>query len=360
MGTTLDISELDATIGRLFMAGIPGTVLDKGTEQLIRDHCLGGVILFSHNVEDPVQVATLCNELQHASLVHHGIPLFLAVDQEGGRVSRLQSPFRVFPGNASIGRDEHPEKRAREFAQVTAQEMALVGLNMDLAPVVDVRRGEPESHLAGRMFSDRPREVARLGSMVVKVLQEGGVMAVAKHFPGLGKASLDPHHRLPTIHADGKEIQEIHLPPFEAAIAAGVTGVMTSHAIYPALDADRPATLSSAVLTDLLRGRLGYEGLVITDDLEMGAIVKKWSVEEGAAAAFAAGADVLLICHDQANVRAAMGRVRQKLLSNEIPMARLHQSVRRVTDAKARFLGQVERVSLESVRAHFGMSPVHG
>jgi len=357
MGTTLDVSELNAKIGRLFMAGIPGTGLDEATEALIRNHCLGGVILFSHNIKDPVQVATLCSDLQHASLVYHGVPLFLAVDQEGGRVSRLQSPFRVFPGNAAVAQAEHPEESAKEYARITAQEMVLVGLNMNLAPVVDVSRGEPEPHLAGRMFSEKPQDVARLGSTVVRTLQEGGVMAVAKHFPGLGKTSLDPHHQLPTIHAPMEEIQEINLPPFEATIAAGVTGVMTSHAIYPALDADRPATMSRVILADLLRGRLGFEGLVITDDLEMGAIAKRWGAAEGAAAAFGAGADVLLICHDQENVLAAMRRVRQKLLHNEIPMARLHESVKRIMDAKARFSKQAEGVSLEAVRGHFGLPP---
>ena len=201
-------SEIDAKIGSLFMAGMPGTTLDEHTDELIRDRCIGGVILFSRNIENPLQLATLCNDLQESSLKYHGPPLFLAVDQEGGRVARLREPFTSFPGNTAIGEDPQSVEKAEDFACVTAKEMSLVGLNMDFAPVVDVRRGEPEKHLAGRTFGDNPEEVSALGRTVVKVLQENGVMATAKHFPGLGRASLDPHYHLPTIEADAAEIED--------------------------------------------------------------------------------------------------------------------------------------------------------
>jgi beta-N-acetylhexosaminidase len=180
-------------------------------------------------------------------------------------------------------------------------------------------------------------------------------MAVAKHFPGLGGASRDPHYHLPVILADTKEMEEVNLPPFETAIRAGAAGLMTSHAVYPALEPDLPATMSSIILQDLLRGRLGFEGLLVTDDLEMGAIAKKWGAAEGAAAAFEAGADVLLICHGQENVRAAMKQIRQKLLHNRIPMTRLHQSVSRIMRVKSRFLAHAKGVSMEAVGDHFGL-----
>lgn len=335
------------------MAGIPGTQLDKGTEGLIRDYCLGGVIFFSRNIETPVQLATLCRDLQDQAIKHHGIPLFLAVDQEGGRVARLKEPFTCFPGNEAIGVDINPADRAREFARVTAKEMALVGLNMDLAPVVDVRRGKPEKHLVGRTFSDEPAKVAMLGQTVVKGLQEKGVMAVAKHFPGLGKASVDPHHYLPKIQLDAKELEEINLPPFREAIAAGVSGVMTSHAIYPAIEPDLPATLSSKVLTNLLREKLGFKGMIITDDLEMGAIKKNWGVAEGAVASFEAGADILLICEDQSGVLESIEILRKKLIQGEISAHRLHESLRRIKKAKSSFLKKVKKVSINDVRAYF-------
>jgi beta-N-acetylhexosaminidase len=334
MQTTLDLRELDRKIGRLFMSGIPGTALDADTEGLIRQYCLGGVILFRRNIKDPVQLTTLCNDLQNAAMGYHGIPLFLAVDQEGGRVARLKEPFTLFPGNAAIGVHERAVEKALEFAHVTAREMRLVGLNMNLAPVVDVPRGEPEKHLEGRTFGQDPERVALLGGTVVKGLQEKGIMAVAKHFPGLGKASLDPHHHLPTIEVDAAEMEEINLPPFKAAIAQGVSGIMTSHAIYPFLDEVLPATLSPAILTGLLRERLGFDGLILSDDLEMGAIAKGWGVAEGTAAAFEAGADILLICKDQENVMEAIHLMRRKLLSGEIPFQQLNQTMERIQNAK--------------------------
>jgi beta-N-acetylhexosaminidase len=268
-------------------------------------------------------------------------------------VARLKGPFTLFPGNEAIGRDPKALERAHEFAAVTAREMALVGLNMDLAPVMDVRRGEAERHLAGRTFGDDPRWVARLGSRVIETLQGAGIMAVAKHFPGLGRTERDPHHELPVIPMDAGEIETINLPPFAASIEAGVSAVMTSHAIYPALDEENPATLSRGILTGLLKERLGFGGMIITDDLEMGAIEKHWGVAEGAAASLAAGADVLLICKKQEKVLESLDRVRTMLLQGEIPLERLLDASRRVSEAKERYLKAPSNISLEAVAAYF-------
>jgi beta-N-acetylhexosaminidase len=351
----LDLSELDTKIGRLFMAGMPGTRVDSGTEALIRDYGLGGVILFGRNVHDPVQLAMLCNDLQGMAMKYHGIPLLLSIDQEGGPVARLKEPFTSFPGNSAIGLDPRPMDKAMEFARITAREMSLVGLNMDLAPVIDVRRGEPEKHLEGRIFSDSPEEVALLGRKVIEVLQENGVMAVAKHFPGLGKTSLDPHRHLPTIDADAVEMEEINIPPFESAITARVSAVMTSHAIYPVLDPGVPATLSHRIITGLLRDSLNFSGLIMTDDLDMGAISKQWGVAKGAAASFEAGADILLICGDQDGVLEGIEILRGKLIRGEIPFKRFRESLDRIKKTKTRFLKDLKRISLEEVKNYFDL-----
>jgi len=351
--STLELSELEDKIGQIFMIGMPGPDLDPVTEKLVRDKGVGGVILFSRNIETPLQLARLCRDLQDLSLKARSIPLFLSLDQEGGRVARLKAPFTVFPGNEAMGSDPMALERAHEFATVTAREMTLVGLNMDLAPVVDVRCGEAEKHLVGRTFGDDPQWVAKLGSRVIQTLQAAGVMAVAKHFPGLGRAERDPHHELPVIPIDAGEIETINLPPFEAAMEAGVSAVMTSHAIYPTLDEGNPATLSKKILTGLLKERLGFKGMIITDDLEMGAIDRRWGVADGAAASLAAGADVLLICKDQDKVLESFERVEAMLLREEIPADRLLDAARRVSMAKARFLKSAPRISLESVSDYF-------
>lgn len=353
MGTTLEISELDSKIGQLFMAGLPGPQMDEETEALIRDYNLGGLILFSRNIEEPIQLTRLCRDLQEASMRYHGLPLLLAVDQEGGRVARLREPFTRFPGNATIVLDPNPVEKAMEFGLITAKEMKMVGLNMNLAPVVDVQRGELEKHLGGRTFGEDPEMVALLGRTVVRSLQENGVMAVAKHFPGLGRAGLDPHFHLPRIEADIKEIEEVNLLPFKATIDEGVSSIMTSHAIYPALDPERPATLSPAILTHLLREKMKFDGLIITDDLEMGAVTKQWGVAQGAAAAFEAGADILLVCEDQGNLPESISIIRSKLLRDEMPFQRLYESNDRVAKIRSKFLDQKEKISLEIVKEYF-------
>jgi len=338
------------------MAGIPGKTLDNGTEAMIRDYNLGGVILFARNIEEPEQVARLCQDLQDAAMKHQSVPLFMAVDQEGGRVARLREPFTLFPGNEAIGKDENPLQKANEFGLITAKEMRLVGLNMDMAPVMDVQRGETEKHLVGRPFGEDPEKVGELGGAVIESLQENGIMAVAKHFPGLGRAPLDPHLELPSIEVGMEEMEAVNLPPFGEAIKRKVSSVMTSHAIYPTLDPEWPATLSSAVLDDLLREKMSFDGLIITDDLEMGAIAKQWGVAEGAAISFEAGADILLICKEQNHIEESLKLIRNKLLKGEIPLSRLHESNERIQKAKDKFLCPLAKLSLSRVREYFKTS----
>jgi beta-N-acetylhexosaminidase len=227
---------------------------------------------------------------------------------------------------------------------------------MNLAPVVDVQRGEIEKHLAGRSFGEDPEIVAFLGRTVVKHLQKNGIMAVAKHFPGLGRADVDPHFHLPKINIDLEELERINFPPFEAVIDEGVCGIMTSHAIYPALDQERPATLSPQVLTKLLRNRMGFKGLTITDDLEMGALATERSVADGALKSFQAGADILLICKDQGHVRESMDLLRQAVAKGTVSAERLAQSLKRIRKMKKRFLGHREEISLAGVREYFKRS----
>jgi beta-N-acetylhexosaminidase len=348
--------EAEREIGQVFMIGMPGPHLDEETDILIREGRIGGLILFSRNIESPLQLAALCRDLQAAASRRHVPPLFLAVDQEGGRVARLREPFTSFPGNEAIGMDEEPVKRAIEFATVTSKEMSLVGLNMNLAPVVDVQRGELEKHLAGRSFGEDPEVVAFLGRTVVKHLQKNGVMAVAKHFPGLGRADVDPHFHLPKINVDLEELERINFPPFAAAIEEGVCGIMTSHAIYTTLDPERPATLSPLVLTELLRERMGFRGLTITDDLEMGAIATQMSVADAALKSVLAGADILLICKNQGHVLQSLDSLRKALSKGTLSTERLAQSLERIRKMKAKFLGHREEISLAGVRAYFRRS----
>jgi beta-N-acetylhexosaminidase len=353
MNPTLDVTELTQNIGRLFIAGLAGPEVDADTVNLIRRYQLGGIILFSRNVRDPLQLARLCSELQKVSMEDSGFPLFLAIDQEGGRVARLKPPFSQFPGNEAIGNSPNPEESALHYASITAKEMALVGLNMNLAPVMDVTQPNMDSHLLGRTFSHDPSVVAKLGEIVIETLQGRGVMAVAKHFPGLGSSNLDPHQDLPTVEAPLEEMDSIHLPPFAAAIAARVSAIMTSHAVYPVLEPGVPATLSKNTVSNLLRGQMNFKGLIISDDLEMGAIAKDKELPEASAEAFKAGVDILLICSNQRLVIAGIEAIRDKILSGQIPEERLHESLERIEKYKKRFLCPHKETSLGAVENYF-------
>ena len=354
MNPTLDVSEITQNVGRLFIAGIPGAEVDPHTMSLIRNYHLGGIILFSRNIRDPLQLARLCMNLQEISMEDSGFPLFLAVDQEGGRVARLNPPFTQFPGNEAIGRSPDPEGSALRFASVTAKEMTLVGLNMNMAPVLDVAQPHMDSHLVGRPFSHDPLLAAKLGKIVINTMQESGVMAVAKHFPGLGSADLDPHQDLPTINATSEEMESIHLAPFAGAIEAHVSGIMVSHAVYPAFEPRIPATLSRKIITSLLRTKMSFRGLIISDDLEMGAIAKQRGLPQGAADAFEAGIDLLLICSSQEDLIASIEFIRDRVLKGEISEQRLQSSLVRIKRYKRRFLYPPQRISLEAVERHFG------
>jgi beta-N-acetylhexosaminidase len=350
----LDLTEIAQKIGRLFIGGMPGPELDDRTTILIKDYHLGGIILFDRNIRDPIQLARLCQDLQMVSMENSGIPLFLAIDQEGGRVARLGEPFTQFPGNAAIGEHPDPEKSALHFATTTAREMSLVGLNMNMAPVLDVAQPNMDAHLVGRPFSHEPLQVIALGKIVINTLQQGGIMAVAKHFPGLGKSDLDPHQDLPTVSATSEEMESIHLPPFAGAIEAHVSAIMSSHAVYPALDPGIPATLSRRIMTDLLRESMRFDGLIISDDLEMGAIANERGLPGGAADALEAGIDLLLICKNQSHLLASIELIREKVLKEEIPYERLERSIARITKYKKRFLYPHKKISLKAVKEFFG------
>ncbi len=280
--------------GQLFMVGIPGPHLDEAARGLIRDLQVGGIILFARNLEGPEQVWKLTSELQREALAAAGRPLLIALDQEGGRVQRLKSPFTIIPPARELGLTATPEE-VEALSRRVARELALVGINVNLAPVLDVPRS-PACPLWHRAYSADPERAARYALAAIRGYLSGGIIPVGKHFPGLGDTLADSHEVLPqALSSDAK--READLLPFAQAIAAGLPAVMTAHLVVPQWDA-LPATLSAAALQHWLRQRLGFTGVVITDDLEMGAISTKLPVAAGAQAALEAGADLLLICQN--------------------------------------------------------------
>jgi len=283
-------------LGTFFIIGIPGTKLDKDTISIIRKYEIGGTILFSKNIESPKQVADLCKSIQKECLDAHGRAAFIAVDQEGGRVSRLKPPFYQSSGNYHISHSEDPLREARNYARRTAYEMRLVGINMNMSPVLDMCDPCPD-FLKERIFGNDPEKVSLLGETVIREFIENGIIPVSKHFPGLGASKIDPHKELPIVKLSLKELKK-HIYPFKRAISSGVPCIMTSHAIYESIDPFFPVTLSQKAV-ELLRKDLGFNGIIITDDMEMGAIKNRYDIAEASLSALRAGTDMVLICREQ-------------------------------------------------------------
>ncbi len=280
--------------GRVLMVGIPGPRLDPVARELVRDLKVGGVILFARNIESPEQVWELSRDLQKEAVAATGRPLLIAVDQEGGRVQRLKEPFTIIPPARTLGTTKTPKDVAL-LARHVARELSLVGINVNLAPVLDVPRS-PRCPLWDRAYGKDPAHVGRYALAAIKGYMSGGIIPVAKHFPGLGDTGVDSHAVLPLAQSGDAE-RTVDLLPFRQVVAAGVPMVMTAHLKVPEWEA-RPATLSAVALQDWLRGRLGFKGVIITDDLEMGAIATQLPTSHGAKDALAAGADLLLICNN--------------------------------------------------------------
>jgi len=347
-----DADNIFKAAGSLIMAGLPGYEVDNDTEQLIIEYAPGGIILFSRNIKSPEQVAELINNLQQLSLKYTGCNLFIAVDQEGGPVARLKAPFREFPGNEIMSKASDPIKFCEEFAKITAHEMNLVGFNMNMAPVLDVLGKNTDRVLAGRTFGSDHKLIALLGRVIIKVLQDNGIMAVAKHFPGLGATSVDPHKDLPLVEISKQELESTHIYPFSQAIGEEVAGIMTSHGVYPAFDSANPATTSTYILTEILRKKYSYNGLILTDDLEMGAIKGKCS--EAAVSSVEAGADILLICKNQHLVKDAVDALSSKAEANTVFAEKIRAAFERIKTAKERFnINQRAALELTEIKNYF-------
>lgn len=308
---TLNGYSPEQMAGQRLMVGFDGTDFDRDLAFLIEEFKVGGIILFSRNIQTPDQVAELCRSAQECAAACGQPGLFIAVDQEGGVVARLRKPFTEFPGNPAMA----GEADADRFAAVTAAELRQVGINMNMAPVLDVAPEGFGSIMERRAFGSDPAWVSRLGCRVIRGLQEGGVLAVAKHFPGIGRTILDSHLDLPSADLGMDELEAMELPPFAAAFREGVAGVMLSHILYRGIDPVWPASLSVRIARDLLRERMGFEGLVLTDDLDMGAVNKHFGIEEMVERIVAAGIDIVLICHKGPNIGRAYDRLLEKTMA---------------------------------------------
>jgi beta-N-acetylhexosaminidase len=311
------MSSLIEKVGEMFMVGFYGTD-PKAASDLIKRYHVGGIILFSRNIRSAAHLKEMCEQLQQFRREVNDSPLFIAIDQEGGCVARITDGVTVFPGNMALGAIGSDDL-ARQVGDVTGAELASLGINVNFAPVLDINSNPYNPGVGARAFGSDPTLAARLGAAMIRGIQQNGILAAAKHFPGLGEAKVDSHDQLPVVNASRKKLEARELAPFQAAIEANVGFVMTAHCVYPSLDrARRPATLSKSILSTLLRKGMGFQGIIITDCLEMGAIEKHYAAPHSALMSVQAGANMLLICHTLEKQVAAFESLAQSLQKDNI------------------------------------------
>jgi beta-N-acetylhexosaminidase len=331
---TARTADAERAAAAFLMIGFEGLDLTEGPRTLLRRGAFGA-ILFARNFADREQVAGLCAAIK---AVAPDRPVAVAVDQEGGRVLRFRGPgFTEIPAMRDVGLHGGPE-RARAVGALLASELRPLGIDIDFAPVLDVDSNPANPVIGERSFHRTPERVAACGVALIEGLQSGGVAACGKHFPGHGDTDLDSHHHLPRLAHDLARLRAIELVPFRAAIATGVAAVMSSHILFPALDADRPATMSPAALGGILRRELGFTGTVFSDDLEMKAIAEHYPMPGAAVDAARAGCDVLLACHTAELQEAIVAALAKAIVDGTLPAARVAEAEARRKTLVARFV----------------------
>jgi beta-N-acetylhexosaminidase len=333
----VSLRDIRRHVGQLAIIGFDGHAIPNEVRTLAREFDLGGVIFFARNVETPEQVADLSRESQALGTE---IPLWVSVDQEGGRVARLKRPFTEWPPMITLGRaGPGDETLAGRFARALAAELHAVGISLDYTPVLDVHTNPENPVIGDRALAERAEDVARLGAVIIRTLQGAGIAACGKHFPGHGDTSTDSHLELPRLDHPPDRLDAVELVPFKAAIAADVASIMTAHILIPALDDEYPATLSTAIVDGLLKRTLGYQGLVLSDDLEMKAISGRYGHSEATVMAIAAGCDAVLMCAAQPEAQtAALEAIIYAVEQGRIPLKRLEDARARHCRVKERFL----------------------
>jgi beta-N-acetylhexosaminidase len=328
------VQWLRQKLGQMLMVGCQGETLTRAEKLVFEEYAFGGFILFKQNCRSPEQISDLCRSLWNTAADE---PPFLAVDQEGGRVHRLPEPFTHFPPAEEIG-NSGETALAYQCGLAAAAELALVGLNLNFAPVLDVDSNPANPIIGDRAFGRTPEQVIEMSSAWMRGLRAGGVIPCGKHFPGHGDTERDSHLELPVLEKSLDQLRKVELPPFVDACRDGIEALMTAHVRFTTLDRELPATLSEAVVTGLLRHQLGYDGVVFSDDMEMKAISVNFSPGEAAALALRAGVDVLLFCHELTNAVEVFESV-CALAENDPPLrAKIAASVRRITVLKRKFL----------------------
>jgi len=324
-------AELEKLAGQMIFCGVAGEDTDPQIREMVESGRVGGLVLMGRSCKDSDRVRNMVERLQSRS--PHG--LFVGIDQEGGRVMRLREDRFILPSAREMA--AWPEKELFEQPYLMAQRMNEIGINVNFAPVADVDSNPANPVIGDRSFGREPGEVWRCAAIYAEAMRRGRIMPCFKHFPGHGDTDKDSHHELPVVKHDAARLEAVELAPFAAAVAWGAEMIMTAHVVYEALDAENPATLSEKIISGLLRGRMKYEGIVISDDLEMKAIAGQYDFDAIASGLLRAGVDLALCCNSYETAQGLHRALVRQIEKGTVPLERMEQSVARIRKAKEKW-----------------------
>ena len=327
---------LEQKIGQMFLYGFQGKRFNDDVKRLIDEYRPGGFIIFTRNIESEDQLVALNSNIKRVSTAQLGIPAFIAIDQEGGKVLRIKNFGTVLPGNMNLGATRS-STLSFLAGKLTAIDLEMLGINMNLAPVIDVNSNARNEVIGVRSFGDDPDMVATLGAAYISGIQSRRVSATAKHFPGHGNTTGDSHFETPVLDRSVQALNDVDLKPFVSAIDDGVDAIMTAHIAVPSIDpSKRPATLSSKIITGLLREQMGYNGLVISDDMEMRAVTGDEGIGKATVEAIQAGCDVITIVWTDSAKKESYKALLTAVKKGSISEQRINESVKRILTVKLR------------------------
>lgn len=327
-----------AQTGQRLVGGFPGKEMSPEFIRLVKEYKIGNVILFAHNVESMSQLKRLCQEIQELVKKETGHSAFITIDQEGGTVTRLPEEACNVPGAMATAATGDPGN-AEILAGITARELKSVGVNFNLAPVMDINNNPANPVIGVRSFSDQAETAAKYGQAAVRGYLKENFLSCAKHFPGHGDTTVDSHLGLPVIEKTLEELEQLELKSFRAVFEAGIPAVMTSHILFPRLEPDKvPCTMSRRIITDILKGQLGFSGLILSDCMEMDAIQKYYGTAKGVAAAMAAGVDMVFVSHTSSLLEEAVREVYRAVEEGRISREEMAASAEKILSCKEKYI----------------------
>ncbi|NAO99851.1 beta-N-acetylhexosaminidase [Halomonas sp. MG34] len=327
---------IEEKVGQMLMFGFEGTQVNDQTRNFIQENHIGGVILFERNITDSKQLLNLNRELKELNADSQDIPLFISVDEEGGVVSRMPPKIVNLPDSKEIG-DHNNTELAYQVGEAIGERVNAFGFNVTMAPVMDVNSNPDNPIIGKRAFGDNKEIVSKMGIEEMKGIQSKDIIPVIKHFPGHVDTDVDSHLGLPVVHNSLESIREMELVPFQNAIDHQADMTMVAHILLPEIDNEYPSSLSKNVVTTMLRGELGFDGVTITDDMTMGAILENYDIGDATVKAVQAGNDIVLVCHGDENKLKAVHSLTKAVESGAIKEERIDESVERILHLKEKY-----------------------